>query len=492
MLDRLADALDAFVPQVLRITGAPGLSLAVEHRGETLERAYGWADLAARRPMSTSTLFPGGSMTKLYTAVAILQLVEEGIVGLHDPVNSLLDDVDCTNPLGARAVSVYDLLTFRSGLGVDTTACSLHDPPPLDEHVRGRLSSLRGQEYAGHVPRWTARVGERYQYANLGISILGLIAERHSQAGASLADHFSRRILEPLGMQWSFLSDFAGGRPDGLSTGYACFRDLRIPTPWLRSADHPANGLMTTPGEHVRLLSALRRRGGGLLAPESVTRMLTPQVSMSADISPGGWWTGLVAILGNLGLPDRHFGQPGAHEWGWWNVSRAYPALDAALSVSTNGWDMMRWHNPANPEAAVLVTEHVAAFLQHGVGADTGWARRRAHLAGVILAERTHGLLGVPGPLPSELVREIAARTVSTSGFDGEAFQAGLRLAGRQPVTPAAAADLLAGNADQALLLDLGGVYGFPAPLWVWGEADEAVASWPEPSAASTARAMAS
>jgi SAM-dependent methyltransferase len=66
MLDRLADSLDAFVPQVLRITGAPGLSLAVEHRGETLERAYGWADLAARRPMATSTLFPAGSMTKLY------------------------------------------------------------------------------------------------------------------------------------------------------------------------------------------------------------------------------------------------------------------------------------------------------------------------------------------------------------------------------------------------------------------------------------------
>jgi CubicO group peptidase (beta-lactamase class C family) len=484
----LGAALDELVPEVLELTCTPGLSVAVECGGERLERGYGWADVAARRPIDTGTRFPAGSMTKLYTAVAVLQLVERGIVGLHDPVNAHLD-VDCTNPLGAREITVHDLLTFRSGLAVDTTACRLTPPPPLADHVRDALAALGTQEYAGAAPRWSARVGERYQYANLGIATLGLLVERANPDGLSCCDYVHERILAPLGCAASELGDFTGPRPERLATGYACFRDLQVPTPWLRSADFPANGLITTPADHLRLLLALRD-GSGLLAPATVRRMLTPQVAMDLDpASPHGWWTGLVAILANLGRRDEHFGQPGAHEWGWWNISRAYPRLGAAVVVCSNGWDMMGWHNPANPAAAAIVADEVADWLQHPRAAGERWSRRRSRLAGLIVAERTHGLLGVGERIDDGALREMAARAVG-HGFDADAFMSGVRAGGRVPLDPDAARALIGGPGTEALLLDLGAAYGFPVPLWLWGDADPASRAWPSTpiSAAAIAR----
>jgi CubicO group peptidase (beta-lactamase class C family) len=459
VIDALADSLDDLVPEVLRITGTPGASVAVELRGERLARAYGWADIAARRPMATTTMFPGGSMTKLYTAVATLQMIERGVIGLHDPVNRHLDGVDCTNPLGARDITVHDLLTFRSGLGVDTTALGLGPPPPLAEHVTRRLADLRTQEYGHTAPRWTSRVGERYHYANLGLAVLGLLVEQRNPDGLPFAAYLREHVLDPLGMRCSFLTDFTADRPEHMATGYACFEGLKVPTPWLRSADHPANGLITRPDEHIELLVALREGGRGLLAPATVRRMLTPQVSMDADPnSPGGWWTGLVAILHG----DR-FGQPGAHEWGWWHHSWAHPSLGLAVVVCTNGWDMMRWHNPANPAAAMLIADHVGAFAADPRERRGSWAERRSHLAGAILAERTYGLLGVEDRFDDATVRELIARTATGASWDPDAFVAGLRDG--------------APNGDPALLLDLGADYGYPVPLWLWPSTDVTAAA---------------
>lgn len=460
VIDALADSLDDLVPQVLRITGTPGASVAVELRGERLERAYGWSDIVARRQMSPATLFPAGSMTKLYTAVAVLQLIERGVVGLHDPVNRHLDGVDCTNPLGARDVTVHDLLTFRSGLGVDTTALGLGSPAPLAEHVARRLTDRRTQEYGHTAPRWTSRVGERYHYANLGVSVLGLLVEQRNPDGLPLAAYLREHVLDPLGMRASYLGDFTTGRPDHLATGYACFDGLRVPSPWLRSADYPANGLITRPRDHVELLVALRDGGRELLSPATVSRMLTPQVSMDADPnSPGGWWTGLVAILDG----DRRFGQPGAHEWGWWNHSWAYPPLGCAVVACTNGWDMMRWHNPANPAAAALIADHVGAFVASPRERRGTWVQRRSRLAGAILAERTYGLLGVEEELDGATLRELIARTSAGVAWDPDAFAAGLCDGALE--------------ADPALLLDLGASYGYPVPLWLWPSADSTAAA---------------
>jgi CubicO group peptidase (beta-lactamase class C family) len=455
----LAEALDHVVPEILRITNTPGLSIAVagDRDGGILERAYGEHDIRTHRPMTPDSIFPAGSMTKLYTAVAVLQLIERGVVGLHDPVEEHLDGIRPVNPLGARPITVHDLLTFRSGLAVDTTGSSLEPPPPLAEHVESELAAATGREYGGTVPRWASRVGEGYHYANLGLSLLGLLVERRNAEALDLPAYLSRHVIEPLGMRRTWLSRWDEPRPHpDRATGYACFRGIRLATPEIRSADFPANGLHTVPGDHVRLLRALRHGGAPVLRPQTVRLMLTPQVRMgdAGGLWPGSdWWTGLIAIMSNLGREDVHFGHPGSHTWGWWSVSRAYPRLGCAITACANGWDMMRWHNPANPEAAVLAVEYISTWFAQPYEPAGDWAAKRSHLAEVIMRERTHGSLGI-------------------GEGHNRAWAAGLLRAPGGGIAPAEV---------PLLLQDLGAAYGFPAPLWFWGH---------EPSASSSAAAM--
>src|SRR6185295_19881058 len=80
------------------------------------ERGYGWADLAKQTPMTPATVTRAGSMSKTYTGTAVMQLVEQGVLGLDQPVNQYLRDFKVTNPLGPRDITVRDLLTHTGGL----------------------------------------------------------------------------------------------------------------------------------------------------------------------------------------------------------------------------------------------------------------------------------------------------------------------------------------------------------------------------------------
>ncbi len=446
-MEDLEATLDELVPPLLRRTGTPGLSVAVDLRGDTLCRAWGAHDIRAGRRMTPRSLFPVGSMSKLYTAIAVLQLVERGVLGLHDPVDG------CANPLGARPVTVYDLLTFRSGLATDTPASFTGEPPPLEQHVRESLAAARVREYGGAAPRWTARVGERYQYANLGISTLGLLVER--AGGLPLPDWIRRHITEPLGMERTWLSDWRAGEPHpDRSAGYACFGGRALPSPELRSADFPADGIHTTPGEHARLLRALLSGGGPLLRDETVRLMLTPQVGMdgSDHVWPSdGWQTGLVAILTDLGTPRRRFGHPGAHVWGWWATAWAYPGLDCVVVVCANGWDMLGWHNPANRDPTTVVADAVATYLeQPGTYERHSWEWKRSYMAAALLAERTYGTLGVTTPFEA---------ADPGGDWDVDGYRAGLAATGFAAVPS---------EQHEALLQDLGMAYGCPTPLHMW------------------------
>ena len=448
-LRELETSLDEMVPAVLRRTGTPGLSAAIWAGGELLTRAWGLADVARRRPMEPASVFPVGSMSKLYTAVAVLQLVERGAIGLHDPVE------DCRNPLGARPVTIYDLLTFRSGLATDTPASFAGAPPALEAHVRASLAAPRVREYGGAAPRWTARAGERYQYANLGISTLGLLIEHQ---GTPLAEHLRRHVFEPLGMTRTWMDDWSGAPHPERATGYATFGGRAVPTPDLRSADFPADGVHTTPGEHIRLLRALMDGGGPILERDTVRLMLTPQVGMdgSDHVWPSdGWQTGLVAILTDLGGRRRRFGHPGAHPWGWWGTAWAYPALDCAVVVCANGWDMLGWHNPANRDVTAVVADAVATFCaapQKG-HAERSWEWKRSYAAGALLAERTSGMLGVDGSFSAP---------APGPGWDADGFAAGLHTGGHDPL------GALPAEQHEALLQELGMAYGCPMPLAMW------------------------
>jgi CubicO group peptidase (beta-lactamase class C family) len=184
--------IDARIDELMRpYTGqVPGASVVVVQNGSVVFRgAYGMADLKARIPATPATDYRLASMTKPFTAAAILLLAQDKRLSLDDPVSKWLP----TLPAAASAVTVRHLLTHTSGL-IDYEELI---PPAASAQVHDAdvLRLLESQERTYFAP------GTAYRYSNSGYALLALIVERAS--GEDFATFLRRRIFEPLGMQSS-------------------------------------------------------------------------------------------------------------------------------------------------------------------------------------------------------------------------------------------------------------------------------------------------
>ncbi|HEU5430599.1 MAG TPA: serine hydrolase domain-containing protein, partial [Thermomicrobiales bacterium] len=114
-LAEAAARIDRHVGAMMARDGSPGVALAVTDRDHVLfRREYGYANLAARAPISPATQFEFGSIGKAFTAVCLLQLVEEGEIDLHAPVKTHLPWFDVRSEFAP--ITPHDLLTHTSGL----------------------------------------------------------------------------------------------------------------------------------------------------------------------------------------------------------------------------------------------------------------------------------------------------------------------------------------------------------------------------------------
>jgi CubicO group peptidase (beta-lactamase class C family) len=166
----------------------PGASVAVLQAGKAVvRRAYGLANVEAHEAATPATNYRLASMTKQFTAAAILLLAEDGVLSIDDTARRWLP----TLPRSANAVLVRHLLAHTSGL-IDFedliaqgSSTQLHDADVL--------ALLAAQDRSYFPP------GSRFRYSNSGYILLALIVARAS--GAGFAAFLRRRIFEPLGMQ---------------------------------------------------------------------------------------------------------------------------------------------------------------------------------------------------------------------------------------------------------------------------------------------------
>lgn len=193
----VADAvkvLEPWIDEQMSYQGVPGMSVAVIHDQEVIwEAAYGFADLRSKRPMTPQTLCRLGSVTKLFTSTAIMQLRDAGKLRLDDPVTDYLPWFQIQNPFpDSPAISVRHLLTHTSGLPRDAPLpyWTTHSFPNLEQ-----LKAVIPQVKLLTVP------GVRYHYSNLGMGLLGHIIEAAS--GESYETYVKQHILLPLGMTHS-------------------------------------------------------------------------------------------------------------------------------------------------------------------------------------------------------------------------------------------------------------------------------------------------
>ena len=185
-----ADAVDDYVVAQMRQLHIPGLSVAVVRAGRIVKaRGYGLANVELNVPATEDTVFEIGSVTKQFTAAAIMMLVEEGRVGLDEPLSKYLAGV----PAAWSAVTIRHLLTHSSGI-----QNYLDVPDLFTETARPGLSHDDIAKLFFARLQLDFRPGETWAYSNTGYLLLGNVIEQAS--GKSYWAFLDERIFKPLAM----------------------------------------------------------------------------------------------------------------------------------------------------------------------------------------------------------------------------------------------------------------------------------------------------
>lgn len=337
----------------------PGLvALAATRDGPVFEGAYGVRALGDPTPMTLDTVFALASMTKAVTSVAAMQLVEEGRIGLDDPMADILPEM--RDPLvlegfdmsgqpvlrpARGAVTLRHLLTHTAGYGYD------HWDPLLDRYMR-RTGLSGGPRTAKGMPLMFDP-GTRWQYG-INTDLVGQVVEAVS--GRGLGAYFRERIFAPLEMEETgfavpatWRARMVGRHQRGQDGTLTLDRDFSPPE--RVEVEGGGGGLFGTGPDYLRFLRMLLNGGTldgvRILAPETVAEMgrnhigevevqplplsSVPGRSNVADLFPGmrkKW--GLGFLLNTEAPPGRR----AANSLAWGGLFNTYYWIDPEAGVT--------------------------------------------------------------------------------------------------------------------------------------------------------------
>ncbi|WP_029191786.1 serine hydrolase [Paenibacillus elgii] len=272
--------LDEFFARedVKRQASAAGVSIV--YNGKiVVEKAYGVMDRSTMRPVDTEhTTFRIASVSKVFTAVALMQLVEQGKVSLDDNIEKYLDGFKVTNPYD-KPVTIAMLLTHTTGFEVrdPTDANLLFDPSLKPISLKESIFKI--------FPPVVREPGTSYMYDNFAYALQGYIIEKVS--GMSFSDYTQKQIFEPLGMNSSSYLD----KKELLERLPTVYDDLGKAAPAYRLSPEviPEGGMNSTVSDMSKFMIAFLNEGkipGGkqILTEKSVKEMSVYRSEIHPDL----------------------------------------------------------------------------------------------------------------------------------------------------------------------------------------------------------------
>ncbi|MDI3213616.1 serine hydrolase domain-containing protein [Arthrobacter sp. AL12] len=324
-------ATDSLERRVQHFMEGRATALVVQLRwpGGEWSKAYGVRNLDTKDPTQPQDRVSVASITKSMVAVSVLKLVEQGLIGLDDPVNGVLESFRTTlRPPGP--ITVRQLLNHNSGMPdyVD----SEYTAGPLQQVANTRLSMQRGLELAATLP-WESKNVDRFAYSSSNYLALGQLIEK--LRGRPVADVLNQDIFAPLGLQHTSLAEPDRGAPDNIHAYIMDGRervDVTQPEVWVGS---PAGGVISTTQDINTFYRALLR--SQLLSPAMLEEMKKK--------------TGFAEYgLGLMRFPDTcsgdfRYGHPGG---GFGNISISITSADGGSQVTmAMAVPPLPWQDPA-------------------------------------------------------------------------------------------------------------------------------------------------
>ncbi len=341
--ERLA-RVDRFLQRYTDENRIPGAVALVLRDGKPVyEHAFGWSDKEAGRRMSTDTIFRIASQTKAITSTAVLMLVEEGKIGLSEPVGHFIpsfsrtavavkDSSGITMVAAKRPITIHDLLTHTAGIsyGTDPNVAALYEAKQLGPAAgNGWYTADKDEPICVSMQRlgtlpFVAQPGEAFVYG-YNTDILGCVVEKAS--GMPLDEFVRTRITEPLGMKDTRFFIPPSER-DRLAAVYSSGIDGR----YVRAAEGSKGqgayvegprksfaggaGLTSTARDYARFLEMIRNGGTldgvRILGPRTVKLMTTNQSGTLHSTTGLGFGYGFETV-------DRYgaSGLAGVGAFGW-------------------------------------------------------------------------------------------------------------------------------------------------------------------------------
>lgn len=271
----------------------PGASIFLSSASDVVEATAGVVNTRTRVPVTPDAVFQIQSVTKIFTATLVMQLVDEGLVGLDDPVQAHLPEFRTADPAASERITVRHLLTHTGGFEGDLWQPTTSGDDALDRFVRDLVS--QATQYSPP--------GKRFSYCNAGFGTLGRIVE--VRRGTTYEDALRRHLAGPLGIH-----ELAFSADQALAFRTAIGHVRPEPNAPLRPTRHWALMPPSNPAAGNQLAMSARslgrlgqmfvsggRTAGGVqvLSGASVAAMLQPQLR-HRDNAPSptdqglGWW----------------------------------------------------------------------------------------------------------------------------------------------------------------------------------------------------------
>ena len=426
-----------------------GAAAGIWSSGEQVVAATGTANLRSGVAVTTDTVFQIGSITKIYTATLVMQLVDEGLVELDRPVKTYLPDLRLGDPGATETITVRQLLAHTSGLEGDF----------FEDFGRGDDAISRYVEGCADLPN-LYEPGTMMSYCNAGWVILGRVVEvlRDKPFARALTEH----LLAPAGLHSSptmaeeaiMFPVAVGHFPDPADP------DQRVVAPqWsLASASAPAGALQCASiGDllgfaRLHLAEGVAPNGERVLTQDSARAMREPQVDLPDRFTLGDQW-GLGWILMRWG--GKQFVGHDGGTLGQSSFLRLLPGSDQAIGLLTNGGD-----------TRALFTDLFNEILDDLAGVQMTAAPAPLEDAGGIDLQRYVG-------------------TYERHAFRSEVVEADGRLVLKTTVTgplakltPPTPDKVLLPASDEVFLIPPDDPAGFPTPFTFFGFDDDGVPGW--------------
>jgi CubicO group peptidase (beta-lactamase class C family) len=273
------NSLKAKVAEVLDRWPSAGLAAGVI-RGGSLAWfwGHGVADAGSKAPVTKDTVFRIGSVTKTFTALAVMQLWEQGLVDLDAPASDYLRFIRLVPAKASfRPATVRHLLTHTAGIGYWRRLADLLQPGVGSGVRAGRSGAPPLADYYRRGLMVEVEPGTKWVYSNHGFAVLGQIVE--DMAGQPLDRYLRDHIFAPLGMEHTDLIRSTRVRPR-LATGYVLRSGGLKPVANREVPTLGGGGVYSTPADFARYIAALLHAGAGergsVLKPATLAAMFQP------------------------------------------------------------------------------------------------------------------------------------------------------------------------------------------------------------------------